>query len=667
LDYGYTISTLRSLDLGFNQLSGEIPSSFGDLVMLINLDLSFNQLSGSIPSSLRDLRDMTHLRLQNNQLRGSIPSFGYVIPNLRELLLCNNSLSGPVPELPSSLTQCNLSGNTELCGQKEISNLCTVGLETCSMDCRMMHAWLPKMFDDSTCCSQPGIGCINDRITDLYVSLNLIFFRTLGSLGLDGQIPESIGDLSNLIRLDLNSNNLTGEMPISIELLSRLEYLSLENNSMSGSISSSLGYLSSLRYINLNGNQLSGEIPSSLGYLYLLYELDLKHNQLSGSIPSTFGDRSVGASVLGYLSLNGNQLDGTIPSSLGDLPYVNRLGLGNNQFSGEIPSSFGDLSTLAYLSLEDNQLSGQIPQTFFKLAILKELYLAGNDLLAGLVPDIPGLIVLDITGTDLYFAQEEPTLAEIPTSLESTTDPPTEFTDENGDAQSINLITIVAVSAGTAMLAVVIGITIFVAIRRSKNNRQKDYQDECDEVQSNYYQMSEIIHSVAEGNTDKVVSDLVFISKISAGAFGVVWKGTHRGEIVAIKKMKLDKMPRGETKFIQIVIDEAKIMRDMKHDRVVQFNGFDFRTVSIIMELMSQGALSSLIKNCENTMNWSTRYQMMLDICEGMAYLHSPTNDDGTEKKELFHQDLKSANVLLIEVDGILRAKIGDFGLSRML
>jgi hypothetical protein len=309
-------------------------------------------------------------------------------------------------------------------------------------------------------------------------------------------------------------------------------------------------------------------------------------------------------------------------------------------------------------------LSGKIPQTFVKLAMLKELHLADNDLLAGLVPDIPGLLVLDITGTALYFAQEEPT---IPTSTKSTTSSKKDITDENGDAQSINLITVVAAAAGTAMLAVVIGITIFVAIRRGKNNRQKDYQDECDDVQSNYYQMSEIIHSVAEGNTDKVVSDLVFISKISAGAFGVVWKGTHRGEIVAIKKMKLDKMPRGETKFIQLVIDEAKIMRDMKHERVVQFNGFDFRTVSIIMELMPQGALSSLIKKCLNTMDWSTRYQMMLDICEGMAYLHSPTNDDGTEKKELFHQDLKSANVLLIEVDGILRAKIGDFGLSRML
>ncbi len=54
----------------------------------------------------------------------------------------------------------------------------------------------------------------------------------------------------------------------------------------------------------------------------------------------------------------------------------------------------------------------------------------------------------------------------------------------------------------------------------------------------------------------------------------------------------------------------------------------------------------------------------MIDICEGMAYLHSPVNPDGTEKARLFHQDLKSGNVLLEMVDGRRRGKIADFGVS---
>jgi serine/threonine protein kinase len=155
--------------------------------------------------------------------------------------------------------------------------------------------------------------------------------------------------------------------------------------------------------------------------------------------------------------------------------------------------------------------------------------------------------------------------------------------------------------------------------------------------------------SVLAGNTENCGSELVFISMISSGAFGEVWK-IHRG----VKMMKLDMMPNDQLKCIQEVLTEAKIMRDIKDDLVVQFICFDFWTVSIIMEPMPQGALSSFIAKSKHTLKWSTRYQMMLDICEGMAYLYSPTYHDGSEKKEIYHQDLKSANVLLIEVDGII-------------
>jgi serine/threonine protein kinase len=54
----------------------------------------------------------------------------------------------------------------------------------------------------------------------------------------------------------------------------------------------------------------------------------------------------------------------------------------------------------------------------------------------------------------------------------------------------------------------------------------------------------------------------------------------------------------------------------------------------------------------------------MLDISEGMAYLHSPLDKEGDDKPVLFHQDMKSANVLLEMVSGRLRGKISDFGLS---
>jgi serine/threonine protein kinase len=57
---------------------------------------------------------------------------------------------------------------------------------------------------------------------------------------------------------------------------------------------------------------------------------------------------------------------------------------------------------------------------------------------------------------------------------------------------------------------------------------------------------------------------------------------------------------------------------------------------------------------------------MMIDICEGMEFLHSDRFEDGSRRQVLFHQDLKSGNVLLC-MEGspaILSGKICDFGLS---
>ncbi len=73
------------------------------------------------------------------------------------------------------------------------------------------------------------------------------------------------------------------------------------------------------------------------------------------------------------------------------------------------------------------------------------------------------------------------------------------------------------------------------------------------------------------------------------------------------------------------------------------------------------------IHNQRSKFTWSDRIRVSTDIAEGMAYLHSNVSAKGNRKIEIFHQDLKSANVLLLKSDeGLLRAKVSDFGLSVM-
>src|SRR5689334_5272198 len=52
---GVANTSVTSINLSFNRLSGTLPSSIGNLANLTYLDLTFNHLSDSIPSSIGNL------------------------------------------------------------------------------------------------------------------------------------------------------------------------------------------------------------------------------------------------------------------------------------------------------------------------------------------------------------------------------------------------------------------------------------------------------------------------------------------------------------------------------------------------------------------------------------------------------------------------------------
>ena len=149
---------------------------------------------------------------------------------------------------------------------------------------------------------------------------------------------------------------LTGELPPELGNLTSLTWLSLAQNRFSGGIPPELGNLVNLEYLNLRDSQLSGEIPPELGNLSSLKTLNLSHNQLSGEIPGELGNLS----SVEVLNLSYNQLIGPIPAELGNLIGLERLGLEWNQLSGEIPSQLWDL-TGTYLSLSPNQDDWCVP------------------------------------------------------------------------------------------------------------------------------------------------------------------------------------------------------------------------------------------------------------------------------------------------------------------
>lgn len=152
------------------------------------------------------------------------------------------------------------------------------------------------------------------------------------------KIPESIGNLTNLKALYLNSSRLNWD-----------------------SIPASIGNLTNLEYLHLHSNYLIGEIPASFGSLTKLRELYLLNTKLTGNIPSQIGNLS----SLAFLRLENALFEGPIPASLSNLSQMIDIRLHNNQLTGPVPDYLCNFQNLTTVTLYDNFLTGTLPSCLY--------------------------------------------------------------------------------------------------------------------------------------------------------------------------------------------------------------------------------------------------------------------------------------------------------------
>ena len=120
---------------------------------------------------------------------------------------------------------------------------------------------------------------------DVTVSSGRVTELNLFGNRLTGAIPVQLGQLTELLALDLGDNRLSGDIPVQLGQLTELEVLDLSENRLSGTIPMQLGQLTGLTFLDLSENDLSGDIPVQLGRLTGLDELWLSDNRLTGCIP----------------------------------------------------------------------------------------------------------------------------------------------------------------------------------------------------------------------------------------------------------------------------------------------------------------------------------------------------------------------------------------------
>ncbi|QIL78375.1 DUF6443 domain-containing protein [Hymenobacter sp. HDW8] len=237
---------------------------------------------------------------------------------------------------------------------------------------------------------------------------------------LTGSLPAAWASLTQLQQLGLSYNRLSGSLPAWIGQLSQLQNLSLEQNTLTGSLPAALGQLSHLRGLNAAWNQLSGALPAALGECRQLTALQVEQNQLSGPLPAelsqctqlqflTLGGNQFTGSLpasweqwrqLRYVGLNNNRLTGLLPTGWGQCPNLYVLSFENNAFTGPLPESWGQLGGLYYLYLGRNQLTGAIPASWGNLRQLQQLFLSSNRLSGPLPASLGQLRTLHIFDAD---------------------------------------------------------------------------------------------------------------------------------------------------------------------------------------------------------------------------------------------------------------------------
>ncbi|KAL8092980.1 hypothetical protein AgCh_035019 [Apium graveolens] len=104
--YCNTAGTVSELDLSHQELNGTLTHfNFSSFPSLTYLDMSFNFISGNIPSSIGQLTELRTLVLRKNNLTSNIPRELGLCTKLAFLDLAINSFTGPLPLSFSNLTR----------------------------------------------------------------------------------------------------------------------------------------------------------------------------------------------------------------------------------------------------------------------------------------------------------------------------------------------------------------------------------------------------------------------------------------------------------------------------------------------------------------------------------------------------------------------------------
>ncbi|XP_057813449.2 probable LRR receptor-like serine/threonine-protein kinase At1g67720 isoform X2 [Cryptomeria japonica] len=329
------------------------------------------------------------------------------------------------------------------------------------------------------------------------------------------------------------------------------------------------------------------------------------------------------------IDLSGRNLSGSVPNRISDLIELKSISLQDNHLSGFLPD-LCNLARVEILRLQNNKLSGIVPDCLSKLKNLKELNLENNNF-SGVLPQA----LMRNRLLDLRYSGN-PYLHNV----------------ENQSHSKNNKIKTVVVSAIGALIGCSLVLIIGIMYRRRRYMKKKDVGliAIMEPNPSSCRSFSRLEMKTATNN---------FSQKIGQGGFGSVYFGRlPDGKDVAVKLLS-SSSKQGLAEFL----NEINLLSRVNHRNLVSLLGYcnDSKELMLVYEHLGGGSLKDhLYGSLSNvsTLDWKTRLRVALDAAQGLEYLHVSCTP------KIVHRDVKSSNILL---DSNLRAKLADFGLSKII
>ncbi|BBN16320.1 hypothetical protein MPTK1_7g05370 [Marchantia polymorpha subsp. ruderalis] len=360
---------VTQLNLASQNISGVIPPEIGNFPSLESLELSINPLlTGNLPKELGKLLNLKSLSIQQCGITGPIPVELSNLSKLEFLALNSNKMLGALPHQLGKLTK----------------------LYWFDISVNGFSQALP-------------VSTANNDSLGLDTMTSIKHFH-FNNNSLNGNIPQEIFNLPNLIHLLLDSNQLFGTIPTNVSI-APIQIMRLDNNKLIGPIPEEFGTIKSLTEIHVSNNALTGIIPD-LSACKDLRLLDTTNNQFDPQlIPAFFTSGGVGMNALQTLYMRSSNLVGPIPSAIFNLPNLEKIDLGNNGLNGTL--TFGNVGPLLQIvDLEGNEIDAiaGTPKRNGVNSNFDQLLLKGNPLCTESLVTAEQFCVAD-PGTSMYWPQ----------------------------------------------------------------------------------------------------------------------------------------------------------------------------------------------------------------------------------------------------------------------